>query len=488
MSGSNMTSTKLFLAIDQGGHSSRALVFDDTGALVAEGHETIAVIHPHDGWVEHHPQEVLRSTRHAIDQAVAALGERHVHIVAAGLATQRSSIVCWDRETGAALSPVISWQDRRAAQWVEQFHKHDEAIHHATGLFVTAHYGVSKLHWCMEHLTAVREAHQHGRLAWGPMASFMLFHLLEEQPLWVDPANASRTLLWNFHSLDWDEELLDLFGVPGEPLPRCVPTCYEFGHLSLQGRKVPLTVMTGDQSAAAYAFGAPHHGTAYVNIGTGAFVQRVCGGNIDYAPRLLTGVVLNCGETLEHVLEGTVNGAGSALVEVERQLGIDADHAEQNLAQWLTTTAELPLFMNGVSGLGSPYWVPRFESRFIGAGTPAEKLAAVAESIVFLIQVNLDEMEILFVAPQRIVASGGLARLDGICQRLADISSLPVYRPAECEATARGTAFLLAGRPLHWPEPGTGTLFQPQANDALRQRYQRWRLAMDKEIKTNRRG
>lgn len=483
-----MADTSLYLAIDQGGHSSRALVFDNSGVLLAQGQETIAVVHPQKGWVEHHPQEVLYSTRRAIDQVLTALGERQANIVAAGLATQRSSIVCWDRNTGAALSPVISWQDRRAAQWVAQFYEDDAAIHHATGLFVTAHYGVSKLHWCMENLPAVRAAHQQGRLAWGPMASFMLFHLLEEKPLWVDPANASRTLLWNFHALDWDEELLDLFGVPGEPLPRCVPTCYEFGHLDLRGRRVPLTVMTGDQSAAAYAFGVPHHGTAYVNIGTGAFVQRVCGGNIDYAPRLLTGVVLQCGDTLEHVLEGTVNGAGSALVEVEHQLGVSADDAQRNIAQWLNTTAELPLFLNGVSGLGSPYWIPQFGSRFIGAGSSGDKLAAVAESIVFLTQVNLDEMETLFVAPQRIVASGGLARLDGICQRLADVSGLPVYRPAECEATARGTAFLLAGRPQHWPEPAPGTTFQPQANEPLRQRYQRWRAAMEKEIVQARRG
>ena len=477
-----MTTEKLFLTIDQGGHSSRALVFDQAGILVAEGHKTIAVVHPQDGWVEHHPQEVLLSTRQAIDQALAALGERHVHIVAAGLATQRSSIVCWDRSNGAALSPVISWQDRRAAQWVAQFHKHDAAIHHATGLFVTAHYGVSKLHWCMQHLPAVRAAYRQGLLAWGPMASFLLFHLLEEKPLWVDPANASRTLLWNFHTLDWDDKLLDLFGVPREPLPRCMPTCCEFGHLRLSGRSVPFTVMTGDQSAALYAFGIPNYGTAYINIGTGAFVQRVCGGNIDYAPRLLTSVVLQCDDTIEHVLEGTVNGAGSALMEVERQLGMDAQAAERNMPQWLSSVTDVPLFLNGVSGLGSPYWVPQFASQFIGEGTQAQKLVAVAESFVFLLQVNLNEMETLFVTPQRIVVSGGLARLDGICQRLADVSGLMVYRPAECEATARGTAFLLAGRPAHWPEPAPGTSFSPHLNEALQQRFQQWRVAMEREI------
>ena len=477
-----MSTPKLFLAIDQGGQSSRALVYDEAGVLVAESHASVAVTHPQNDWVEHHPEEVVRSIRQVIEQAVAALGERHAHIIAAGLATQRSSIVCWDRVNGVALSPIISWQDRRAAQWVTQFHKHDVAIHHATGLFVTAHYGVSKLHWCLKHLPAVKAAHRQGRLAWGPMASYLLFHLLEGKPLWIDPANASRTLLWNFHTRDWDGELLDLFGVPGEPLPRCVPTCYDFGHLRVQGRQVPLTVMTGDQSAALYAYGAPQHDTAYINIGTGAFVQRVCGGNLDYAPRLLTGVVLQCGNTLEYVLEGTVNGAGSALVEIERRLGIDVHEAEHNMAQWLDTQAELPLFLNGVSGLGSPYWVPQFGARFIGTGTPAEQLAGVAESIVFLTQVNLEEMETLFAAPQRLVASGGLARLDGICQRLADVSGIPVYRPTECEATARGTAFLLAGRPQHWPESNPGTLFHPQTNDVLRQRYQRWRVSMAQEI------
>ena len=477
-----MTATNLFLAIDQGGHSSRALVFDGSGKLIAQGQESIIVAHPRAGWVEHAPQEVLLSTRHAIEQAVAALGERHVHIVAAGLATQRSSIVCWDRSNGAALSPVISWQDRRAAVWVEQFHQHDPAIHHATGLFVTAHYGVSKLHWCMQHLPAVKTAFRQDRLAWGPMASFMLFNLLEEKPLWVDPANASRTLLWNLHTLDWDEELLDLFGVPREPLPRCVPTCYEFGHLNLRGRRVPLTVMTGDQSAALYAFGKPHHAMAYVNIGTGAFVQRVCGGNVDYAPRLLTSVVLQCGDAIEHVLEGTINGAGSALLEVEGQLGISIHEAESSMAQWLDTAITVPLFLNGVSGLGSPYWVPQFASRFIGTGTAAGKLVAVVESIVFLTQVNLNEMESLFVTPQRIVASGGLAHLNGICQRLADLSGRPVYRPAEVEATARGTAFLLAGRPLQWPEPDPGTLFQPQTNAALQQRFEQWQAEMRRAV------
>lgn len=477
----------LFLAIDQGGHASRALVFDRSGAVVAEAFEDIRVLHPKEHWVEHDPQEVLSSTRHAIHLVLSQLGSRAQHIVSIGLATQRSSIVCWDRETGAALSPIISWQDRRAASWIERFAAKDELIHRATGLFITAHYGVSKLHWCLQNLPQVKAANLSHRLAWGPMASYLLFHLLQERPVLVDPANASRTLLWNFHTRDWDDELLDLFGLPREPLPRCVPTCHEFGHMEILGRRVPLTVVNGDQSAALYAYGAPQHGSAYVNIGTGAFVQRPSGGHVDYAPRLLTSVVLHDGDDVTYVLEGTVNGAGSALLEIETQLGVDPRQAERDIVQWLNAPSEPPLFLNGVSGLGAPYWIPNFVSRFIGEGDAAARIVAVMESIVFLMQVNLEEMNQVFIAPRRLVASGGLARLDGLCQRLADVTGLEVHRPADCEATARGLAFLLAGKPEQWPEQGGSNEFAPRANEALLQRFARWRSEMERAVKNARR-
>ena len=142
------------------------------------------------------------------------LGARAAQIVSAGLATQRSSIVCWDRVTGQALSPVISWQDRRAHEWLARFAPHAEAIHATTGLMLSAHYGASKLRWCLDHLPAVAQAETEGRLAFGPLASFLIFRLTAEHTLAADPANAARTLLWNIQSLDWDEGLLHLFSIP----------------------------------------------------------------------------------------------------------------------------------------------------------------------------------------------------------------------------------------------------------------------------------
>lgn len=466
---------KLFLAIDQGGHASRALAFDESGAVVAQGYAEIAPRQPQPDHVEYDARAMIASVRDAVARVADALGPRVEDIAAAGIATQRSTVACWDRQSGEPLSPVISWQDRRAATWMEQFTRHDEDIHSTTGLFVTAHYGVSKLHWCLEHIPAVRKARQSGRLVWGPLSSFLVFQLTRERKHVVDPANASRTLLWNFQTLDWDDGLLDLFGLPLEPMPRCVPTCYEFGEIDCGGVSIPLRVVTGDQSAALFAYGMPHPQTAYINIGTGAFVQRLSGGNADYSPRLLTSVVLQRENEATYVLEGTVNGAGGALIEIENSLGMDAKQAEQNIDRWMREIDAPPLFLNGVSGLGSPYWIARFPTRFSGTGTNEAKLVAVADSIAFLLYANLEEMSEIFIAPRKIVVTGGLSRIGALCQRLADLSGALVVRPGECEATARGTAFLLAGQPAHWLQPDGEQQFAPVDNDNLTQRYARWK-------------
>ena len=470
----------LYLALDQGGHASRALVFDRHGALRAKGLCELSVAHPRDAWVEQDPEEMVGSIRRAIAAAFETLGERRAAISAAGLATQRSSIVCWDRETGAALSPVISWQDRRAHAWLKEFAGRAKEIHRRTGLMLSAHYGVSKLRWCLDHLPEVKHAQDRGRLAFGPLASFLLFRLLRERPLLTDPANAGRTLLWNLASRDWDPVLLALFGIPPAALPRCVPTRHAFGTFETDHQAIPLTIASGDQSAALFAFGAPRADVAYINLGTGAFVQRALGHDPGSHPRLLTGIARHDGAELTHVLEGTVNGAGAALDWIGTELGI-AD-VETQLPAWLARESEPPLFLNGVSGLGAPFWVADFASRFVGEGEAWQKIVAVAESIVFLLQANLDEMRALAPPTTQLLVTGGLSCHDGLCQRLADLSGFPAYRPVEYEATARGTAYLLGGCPEYWPGSAPGQWFMPCTNAALAARYRKWRRLMEDAI------
>ena len=466
----------LFLAIDQGGHASRAVVYNFEGDVVAISSVDLPAQHPQPHFVEHDAQDLLNSIWQSIEMVIEQLGERAKYIEAAGLATQRSNIVCWDKNTGEPLSPVISWQDTRAHHWLTELGLDNEDIHKTTGLFPSAHYGASKLRWCLDNLDPVKKALSEGRLCCGPMSSFIVFHLIANHPNLTDPVSASRTLLWHLHRKDWDQYLLDSFGIPREILPECVPTRYDYGDIQIGGHRIPLTIVTGDQSAAMYAYGPLQYSTAYVNIGTGAFVSRPSGYALTYARRLLTSVIYSNEQESHYVLEGTVNGAGSAIEWLQSEQPVD--DLWQQLPGWMDEIINPPLFLNGVSGLAAPYWLPEFETELDESAEPAANYVAVIESIVFLIHVNVQEMMKFASAPEQLQITGGLAKLDGLCQRLADLTRLPIYRPVECEATARGTAYLVADDPTHWPENEHGVWFKPKQNVVLDNRFLLWEQAM----------
>lgn len=471
------------LAIDQGGGSSRAIVFDCEGNEIAKAQRSVSAEHPRLGWVEQDAEELAQSIHKVLheigDQLQADVGR----ISAAGLATQRSNIVCWDRRNGTALSPAISWQDRRAFQWMEQYQAQSQLIRKKTGLVVSAHYGVSKLKWCLDNLAAVAEAREKDYLAYGPLASYLVFRMIQQPRNLVDPANASRTLLWNIDSKHWDPELLSMFDIPGEYLPECVATYAQYGELKVGSKNVPLTVVTGDQSAALYAYGQPDGDVVYINLGTGAFIQRPTGTQKRDIQNLLCSVVYQNQEQSNYVIECTVNGASNALMEVEDALGIAGDEAERQFDSWLQEFTDPPLFLNGVAGLGAPYWVPNFPCKFIGEGGPEEKIVAVAESILFLIMVNLQLLQEQYEPLKKIIVTGGLANSDGLCQKLANLVELPVYRPAQGEATALGVAYLAADFPKTWKERQTGQWFQVQDEPSLKSRFDRWNRVMQQELK-----
>jgi glycerol kinase len=467
----------LYLAIDQGTHASRALAVDRRGCVLSAASRPVALTRPQPDWAEHDGDDVVASVAAAVNEAAAQLGVRRHALSAAGLASQRSNAVCWDRRDGRPLSPVFSWQDRRAHLWLRQLEPHAETVHRKTGLFLSPHYGASKLRWALDHLPAVRQALDGGYLAWGPMASFLTFRLLGEHPLLADPQCAARTQLWNLHTGDWDPELLDLFGLPAGHLPRCVPVRHPYGTLAGGGVSVPLVAVNGDQSAAVFAFGRPEPDTAYLNIGTSAFVQRAVTADPGHVPRQLTGIILNGEESGTFwMVEGNVNGAGAGLDWLARELRLPDVLAR--LPVWLEQPGEPLLFLNGIAGLGGPFWVADFPSRFVGEGEPWQRAVALVESIIFLLQANLDWMGAYLPPPRRIRVSGGVSRLDGLCRRLACISGLPVLRREDPEATARGIAFIAAGLPEEWEVAAREETFAPKPDPALSARYRRWRVLM----------
>ena len=468
----------LVLAIDQGTHASRALVFDARGGVVARGEREVALARPQPDWAEQDGDEIVASVHAAVAQATEALGPREREIAVAGLSSQRASCICWDRATGAPLSPVFSWQDRRMHAWIDSLAAHGDDVHRRTGLFLSPHYGASKLRWALENLSAVAQARASGRLAWGPLASFLAFRLLRERPLLADPQCAARTQLWNLHARDWDADLLRLFGLPDGHLPASAPTCGRWGTLACGGVEVPLTAVNGDQSAAVFAFGWPEHDAAYVNVGTSAFVQRALLRPPGHVPRQLTGIILADGATTVYMVEGNVNGAGAGLDWLAAELG--RDDLLARLPEWLERPAPDLLFLNGVAGLGGPFWQARFASRFVGdaAAEPWHKAVALVESIAFLLQANVEHMAPYVPAPARIRASGGVSRLDGLCRKLAQLNGVPVHRRDDPEASARGIAYLAAGRPAQWSAGAAEEVFAPDGDGALRDRYRRWRALM----------
>lgn len=464
--------TRFVLALDQGGQGSRAIVFSARGEVVASAAVPIATLHPGPDRVEHDADEVVASLRTAIDQACSGLPRGS--IAAAGLATQRSTIACWDRRTGQALAPLLSWQDRRNAAWLARLRPYEDGIRARTGLPLNAHYGASKLRWCLDHLPEVAGAARAGRLAAGPLAAFLLHRLLIGRPLVVDPANASRTQLLDLTTGTWSPELRRLFSVPAGVLPRTVPTRHAYGQLPTPAGAVPLVVCTGDQSAVPWATGPLEFDTAYVNAGTGAFVQRPVGAVAPQAPALLSSVVWADGRRTEYTLEGTVNGGASALAWLADRAGVTLD------ALLAATGPDTPpLFLNTVGGLGSPWWTPGPAPAFIGPKAPlAAQRRAVLESVVFLLAANLDAMARHVGRPARLRLGGGLSRDAGFCRTLAAVTDLPVWQADDAESTARGLARLVAGNEARRWAPVTVRVWDPDPDPGLDARRAAWREAL----------
>jgi len=290
--------------------------------------------------------------------------------------------------------------------------------------------------------------------------------------------------LWNLQTRDWDDVLLGLFGIPREILPECRPIAAHYGHT--RHGKLPLTAVSGDQTAALYAQGRPSAHVIRVNMGTGAFVLLPTGDTCHPHAQLLSGLSYSHAGSSEYYLEGTINGAGAAIRWLEQRVELTGWQAQ--LPVWLDTLQAPPVFLNTIGGLGAPWWQPGPEAAFLSttgvvSPAPAEALVAVIESILFMVQANLELLGALDPDIRRLQISGGLAHVDGLCQKLADLSGRVVERGTHIEATARGIAWLAAGRPAGW-EPAAATQeFLPGEDAALRERYVRFLEVLQMEDK-----
>ncbi len=452
------------LAIDQGTHASRALIFDAHGRQV-EGHLVpVKLNHPQAGHVEQNPGEILDSVREAVEHAIQALAPAgRDNIRACGLTTQRSTVLAW-QANGAPLSAAISWQDTRGAPLVAALQTHAAEIRERSGLPLSAHYGASKLHWLHQLLVDEPE------LRYGPLAGFLLYHLTGSGHV-IDHSNAQRMQLMEVGSLGWSHQLADWFGLPLDGLPECRPVISDYGKLT--DLDIPVTAVCGDQNAAWHSHSANAQDCALINIGSGAFILAAQPPGEDL-PELLSSLAVSDANGAGWLLEGTVNGAGNALQWLAEQYRID--DLPKQLPDWLAQVSSPPLFLNSVGGLGSPWWrqlpTPLFSPDSTNHSS-AERAVAVVESILFLLQCNLERM-MRHTSIKHLRISGGLSQLDGLCQKLANLSGLPVERCDDPEASARGVAWLAAGRPGDWPASKGTPRFTARSDALLQDRYRKF--------------
>jgi glycerol kinase len=455
---------QLILALDQGTTSSRAILFDRAGRIVAVAQEEFPQIYPQPGWVEHDPEAIWRTQLSTARQALGQAGIKAGQVAAIGITNQRETSVVWDRETGAPLHNAIVWQCRRTAPMCDQLRARGwaEPIREKTGLVVDAYFSGTKVAWLLDHVPGLREKAERGEALFGTIDSFLIWRLSSGRLHVTDASNASRTMLFNIHTLDWDDDILAELHIPRTMLPQVRPSSQIYGltDAALLGTEVPIAGAAGDQQAALFGQTCFAPGQAKNTYGTGCFLLLDTGEQAVASKRgLLTTIAWQLGEAgrdrnLTYALEGSVFIAGAAIQWLRDGLGIIAHAAEtEALAREVADTGGV-YFVPAFVGLGAPYWDAYARGTIVGVtrGTNRRHLARAAlEAICYQSRDLLDAMTAdSGIRLQALRADGGAAGNNMLMQLQADLLGVPVQRPAVIETTALGAAYLAGLAVDYW--------------------------------------
>ena len=495
---------KTVLALDQGTTSSRAILFDESGSIVGMAQRELAQHYPKPGWVEHDALEIWQMQADLVDQALNTcdLGS-DVEIVAAGITNQRETTLIWDRATGEPIHPAIVWQDRRTAAHCEQLRAdgHDVLIQQRTGLELDAYFSGTKVCWLLDHVEGARARAKRGELAFGTIDSWLAWKLTDGDQHITDVSNASRTLIFNIHSLCWDADLLDLLQIPPSLLPEVKPSAELYGDIRsiphLKG--VPLAGIAGDQQAATFGQACVRPGMAKCTYGTGCFMLL----NTGSEPRasrngLLTTVAWQLGRgdgeqcSPHYALEGSVFVGGAVVQWLRDGLGIiDAAAEVGPLAASVADTGGVYL-VPAFTGLGSPWWDPRARGTIIGLthGSGRAHLArATVEAMAFQTR---DVVEAIGQSGELAITDlrvdGGASVMDLLLEMQADLLNLPVTRSSVLETTAQGAAWLAGLAEGFWSSTveladlwQANRTFEPSLDrEKIEASYQRWLDAVER--------
>jgi glycerol kinase len=494
-----MPSQTHLLAIDQGTTSTRSLLFDASGRMLASAQREFSQSYPQPGWVEHDPQTIWRDV---FSTAREVFAKSHVQVAAMGIANQRETTVVWERATSTPVYPAIVWQDRRTVAECERLRRDGaEALVRArTGLLLDPYFSATKLAWILDHVAGARARAQRGELAFGTIDSFLLWHLTGGEAHATDAANASRTLLFDIHRQCWDGDLLRLFNIPAAILPEVHDNSFHYGVTTpgLFDHQIPIAGMAGDQHAALVGQACLEAGMAKATYGTGCFFLLNTGEEaLSPAKGTLTTLAYRAGGRPTYAVEGSIFAAGAALKWLRDRLGLIKDVSRTGVIAAGIASNEGVYLVPAFAGLGAPHWDPDARGLICGLTLdtrPAHFVRAALESAAYQ---SFDLMQIMGGGATRALrVDGGMAGNDWFCQFLADVIAAPVERPAMLEATAQGAAYL-AGLTLGiFPDFtaisaawARGARFEPRLGGTERERLiAGWRDAVQRTLTRDRAG
>ena len=473
---------KYILALDQGTSSSRAIIFDNQGKIKATSQKEFTQIFPKPGWVEHNPMEIWSSQASVIAEAITSIGINGRNIAGIGITNQRETTIVWDAETGEPVYNAIVWQDRRTSDFCDRLKRQEgliDTIRSKTGLIIDAYFSATKINWILENIPGARQKAEGGRLRFGTVDTWLVWMLTRGEVHVTDVTNASRTMLFNIHTLEWDKELLELFNIPASMMPQVKSSSEVYGHTkgTIFAYEVPIAGMAGDQQAALFGQMCTEPGSVKNTYGTGCFLLMNSGEKpIMSSNNLLTTIAWKIGDKVNYALEGSIFVAGSVVQWLRDGLGIIRTSKDvEKLATSVPDNGGV-YFVPALTGLGAPHWDPHAKGSIYGItrGTTAGHIARAAlEGVAFQTMDIVRAMEKDAGCPLKELKVDGGATVNNLMMQFqADILGTSVIRPKVTETTALGAAYLAGLAVGYWEsidhiksQWGVDREFTPQADN-----------------------
>ena len=486
---------KYILSLDAGTTSSRAIVFDSKQHIISITQKEFTQYYPHPSWVEHDALEIWNTQLTVAREALEKAGLSGADVNAIGITNQRETTVVWDKATGAPICNAIVWQCRRTADLCEEIAAagYSEMIRQKTGLVPDAYFSATKLKWILDKYDPDRSRAKNGELLFGTIDTWLLWNLTGGSVHATDPSNASRTMLYNINTMEWDDDLLDLFRIPRELLPQVRDSSGEFGYTSpaLFEVPIPITGIAGDQQAALFGQTAFYPGDVKNTYGTGCFILMNTGDKpVSSKSGLITTVGWRIGGKVSYVLEGSVFIGGAVVQWLRDELGVISSAADSELcAQKVRDTAGV-YFVPAFTGLGAPHWDPSVRGTIVGLTRGANKnhiVRAALESIAFQSLDVIEAMKNDVGVLTGLDVDGGASANNFLMQFQSDILNIPVRRPSCTESTALGAAYLAGLHTGYFPSMEklrdsreTDRIFNPGMSDEERKEITAmWHMAIN---------